>query len=474
MELVNDSGWRGARLPEIRGEIYAKLAALLGQISGEGDAVIGQIIAVCSEEDLQIIEAMGWIYGGYFISQGEGAQLDGVGEWLNTPRNGLVESAAYVIYLLKTGDTVSAGETFQVTGINGNWEVSDTKTADENLCAGLVLAVNDSALVSGNTFVLSVGGVDYTTQYEDGDTSETVISRLYGLVIAGNTALTTTTTAYGELLYSADGQSNVVFNFADTVFDVVRVAVPEVAYYASETTFPIVSYGDIVSDDVLVLAAGSQGYLIEDDESYRARLQQEAAAQKKASSASRPGIEDVVLSVSGVSYCSVSTNRGLQTDADGLPGKSIQVFVAGGDDDAVAQAIWEACATECNTFGTSSGTATRGDVSETMYFTRQAYESVFITVTGDVWDAETTGRPDDYEEAAREVVNAYFSSLIVGRDVYAKQIESRLVVAFPTMTDVTVYVGISADPSGRVINVGDGVIATTTDNQIVIDGGEAE
>ncbi len=55
-------------------------------VAFDGDSVIGQLIGVSSEEDLQIIEAMGWLFGGFFISQGEGAQLDGAGEWLNVTR----------------------------------------------------------------------------------------------------------------------------------------------------------------------------------------------------------------------------------------------------------------------------------------------------------------------------------------------------------------------------------------------------
>lgn len=471
MELVNDGGWRGARLPEIRGEIYTKLSGLLGSISGKGDAVIGQVIAVCSEEDLQVIEAMGWLFGGFFISQGEGAQLDGAGEWFNLPRRGLTQSTAYVVYLLKPDGIVNAGDAFHVSGIDGDWLVSETTAANQNLCTGLVLAVKDTALVTGNTFVLSVNGVDYSTQYESGDTSASVLARLYGLVITGNPALTTMTTAFGDMLYLADGESQAVFSYTDDVFDVVRVGEPVTGFYDSDTTFPVVSYGDIVSDDVLILASGLQGYLIEDDELYRARLQAEAASRKKASSASRPGIREAVLGVEGVSYCAVNVNRGIQTDENGLPGKSIQAFVAGGDDDDVAQAIWEGCAGECGTYGTSHGTATQGDVTETMYFTRQAYQSVFVSVSAAVWDSETTGQPDDYYAATRTIIADYFSSLMPGRDVFAKQIESRLVVSFsPLLADITVKVGVTPSPSGKTISIADGIIAVTTDSQIVIEG----
>ncbi|HEY3591911.1 MAG TPA: baseplate protein [Buttiauxella sp.] len=470
IELVSDNGWRGARLPELRGQIYASLRALLGDISSDGDAVIGQIIAVCSEDDLQIVEAMGWIFGGFYISQGEGAQLDGVGEWLNISRYGMTQSSARVVWLMKADGVVSAGDSFEVQGIEGDWLVSATTIPDPNSCAGLVLAVKDTALVDGNTFVLSVNGKEYTTQFESGDTSATVTARLYGLVIAGDSAMTTMVTAFGEMLFVADGVSVARFSYASDVYDVVRVGMPVIAWYDSETLFPVVDYGDIISDDVLVLANGSQGFSIEGDESYRARLKAAAAERKSSIGASRPGIKASVLAVEGVSFCSVNVNRGIETDENSLPGKSVQVFVAGGADNDVAQAIYNAVAGEANTFGGSFGTATDGDSTETMYFTRQAYQSVYVAVSGDAWDAETTGRPVDYFSVTRAVIQDYFTSLIVGRDVYAGQLESNLMVALPTLTDITVNVGVTANPSGRSVSIADGAIAVTNDSFITVEG----
>jgi hypothetical protein len=37
-------------------------------------------MAVVAENDLNIVEAIGWTFAGFFISSGEGIQLDGIGE----------------------------------------------------------------------------------------------------------------------------------------------------------------------------------------------------------------------------------------------------------------------------------------------------------------------------------------------------------------------------------------------------------
>ena len=43
-------------------------------------------------------------------------------------------------------------------------------------------------------------------------------------------------------------------------------------------------------------------------------------------------------------------------------------------------------------------------------------------------------------------------------------------VALPTLIDITVYVGVSASPSGRSVSIADGAIAVTNDSFITIEG----
>ncbi|HIC8437250.1 TPA: baseplate J/gp47 family protein [Citrobacter braakii] len=468
MELVNDSGWQGARLPEIRGDKYEKLKGALGDVNPDGDSLVGQTIAIIAEDDLNIIEAIGWVFAGFFISMGEDAQLDGMGERFNLPRYGLTRSSAYVIYLLQPGQTISAGTGFTISGSAGDWSpTSDIKETDK-IAAGFVLSVKQSALTAGNTFAISIAGKPYSTQYQSGDTSDSVIARLYAVITASELSLATYTTAHGLMLYAADGRTVIQFSFADDVFEVVRTGIPATVFYQSDTEFPQALFGYVATDEILVLANGLKGFLIEDDEQYRDRLQDAAAAGRVSVSSSRPGIKAAILAVTGVTFASVESNRGIETNAEGIPGKSIQCFVAGGNNDAIAQAIYDAAAAECGFYGDISGTATDGAITETVYFSRQSFQLIYVSVSGDVWDAETTGRPADYISIAKNTIQAYFSQLSVGKDVFSGQIYARLLTAFPTMTDVTVKVGTSASPTGNHVPIGSGVIAVTDSNSVAV------
>ena len=468
MELINDGGWHGARLPELRGDIYQKLRDLLGDISPDGDSLIGQVMAVVAENDLNIVEAIGWTFAGFFISSGEGIQLDGIGEGFTLPRYGLTRSSADVVYLLASGQVIASGEAFTISGISGDWSPSGSIQANGKSAAGFVLEVKPDAITPGNTFTISINGKPYSTQYQTGDTSDSILSRLYPIIAAADTSVATYSTDYGLLLYAADCKSLIQFSFSDDVFSIVRTGMPATTWYDSDTEFPDVRFGYVATDDILILANGSKGFEIEDDEQYRERLFEAAEAGRKNVSASRPGIKNAVLAVAGVSYVTVNTNRGIETDADGLPGKSVQVFVAGGDSDEIAQAIYDAAAAEFGFYGNTSGTATDGTTTETVYFTRQSFQLVYVSVSGDTWDAETTGKPDDYESVAKSVITGYFSQLEMGRDVFAGQISARLVTAFPTMTDITVTVGTSESPTGKTVPISSGVVAVTDSTSVVV------
>lgn len=468
MELVNDSGWIGARLPEIRGDKYEKLKGALGDINPDGDSLVGQTIAITAEDDLNIIEAIGWLFAGFFISMGEGSQLDGMGERFNLPRYGLTRSSAYVLYLLRPGQVVSAGSTFTISGSSGDWSpVSDVKE-NGKIAAGIVLSVKQAAITTGNTFTISIAGKPYSTQYQTGDTSDAILGRLYGVITADESSLTTYNTTHGKMLYAADGRSLVQFSYADDVFQTERTGIPATAFYQSDTEFPQALFGYVATDDILVLANGLKGFLIEDDEDYRIRLQAAASAGRVSVSASRPGIKNAVLAVPGVTFATVERNRGIDTNTDGIPGKSIQVFVAGGEVDAIAQAIYEAAAGECGFYGDVSGTATDGAVTETVYFSRQSFQLVYVAVSGDVWDPETTGRPADYESVAKNTATAFVAQLGVSKDVYSGQIYARLITAFPTLTDVTVNVGTAANPTGKHVSVGSGIVAVTDNTSVTV------
>jgi hypothetical protein len=103
------------------------------------------------------------------------------------------------------------------------------------------------------------------------------------------------------------------------------------------------------------LAAGLAGRIAETDEELRNRRRELLAGL---GAATDEAIRQAVLQeVDGVTACLVISNRTDVTDGDGRPPHSFETIVSGGDEDDIAQVIWE---------NTPSGIYPEGDIVKTV------------------------------------------------------------------------------------------------------------
>ncbi len=84
---------------------------------------------------------------------------------------------------------------------------------------------------------------------------------------------------------------------------------PATTWYDSDTEFPDVRFGYVATDDILILANGSKGFEIEDDEQYRERLFRSGGGRAKECQRIKTGHKNAVLAAAGVSHVTVNTNR---------------------------------------------------------------------------------------------------------------------------------------------------------------------
>lgn len=98
-----------------------------------------------------------------------------------------------------------------------------------------------------------------------------------------------------------------------------------------------------------------------------------------------------VLAVEGVTLVKVFENRTLVTDGDGLPGKAIEVLVEGGDDEAIADAIFDVRPPGVLAHGVEGPFARLTDSGDTVAisFTRPLEIAIWISI-----DATATGAED--------------------------------------------------------------------------------
>ena len=131
-----------------------------------------------------------------------------------------------------------------------------------------------------------------------------------------------------------------------------------------------------------------------------------------------------VKRVQGVSDASGVENDTETTSPDGVPAKSFKIVVVGGQNDNIAQAIWDTKPAGIRAFGTIFGTAyDLGGLSHNVYFSRPMPKYVFVKVSYTLYDEETLNIPEqDIHDRIVTGINAYGRTLKVGNDVIPNRI----------------------------------------------------
>ncbi|EIH6466006.1 baseplate J/gp47 family protein, partial [Shigella flexneri] len=131
-----------------------------------------------------------------------------------------------------------------------------------------------------------------------------------------------------------------------------------------------------------------------------------------------------VKRVQGVSDASGVENDTETTNSDGLPPKSFKIVVVGGQNDNIAQAIWDTKPAGIRPFGSIFGTAyDLGSLPHDVYFSRPMPKYVFVKVAYSLYDEETLNIPEqDIHDRIVQGINAYGRTLKVGNDVIPNRI----------------------------------------------------
>jgi len=172
-----------------------------------------------------------------------------------------------------------------------------------------------------------------------------------------------------------------------------------------------------------------------------------------------------VRSVEGVKTASIEENDTMNdyTATGGLPPKSFRVFVYGGADADIAQAIFDAKPAGIQPYGSVSATAYDADGNpHTVYFERPTEVAIYVDV-----QATTDGTAVSTQDV-KDAIKAYFDSLELGDDVIYNKVVSA-VLSVQGIVDATVKIDTSSPPAGTSnIAIDSDEIAVTDDTKITV------
>lgn len=420
MSGIDTSGFDRMTQPEILAEIVEdERAEISASLNTASDTVVGQINGITSDNIASAWELAEACYNALNPDAAEGTALDNLCALTGTTRLPATYATASVICVGTAATVVDADKQIELNDYGWSLDAAATIAAATAWAPATAYVVGDLRMndtpskiyrcVTAGTSA-GAGGPTGTT---DGIADNTAV---WNYLAAGTGVVTAAFTADE----TGTGPSGNTENEADIVTAVSGWAA---AFFASDST---------------------DGTAQELDSALRIRREQLLA---EAGNATESAVLADVLAVADVTSAAIFVNDGDTVDADGVPAHGFEVVVLGGDDDEIAQAIWDSKSAGIEAHGDDSGTATdSASNSQTVEFTRPTEVDIYLdyTVTTD------SDFPVDGDTQIKNALTTWGNALGVGQDVVYAELWG-VILGIAGVTDVTLLeIGTAPAPAGTV------------------------
>jgi len=308
------------------------------------DSVSGQLIGNLSKKFASLWELAQTIYESFNPDRAEDISLDGVSALVGTERLSATSSTATVALYGNIGTVIPAGHLIRQDETNEEFSLDEEVT----ISLSSVIDINFSVLnvLNNQLYTVTINGTGYDYTSDGTATALEIIAGLKAAIDAGSEPVIVIDNLDGTAqIYSDDG--SLPFSISvDSNLQIDNQASPG-AYSAVNTgpfSVPANTLTTIVNPVVGLtavnnLAAGFAGRDIETDEQLRIRRRELLTGL---GAATDEAIRQAILQeVDNITACLVVSNRTDITDGEGRPPHSFETVVSGGNEDDIAQTIWE-------------------------------------------------------------------------------------------------------------------------------------
>ncbi len=292
----------------------------------------------------QLWEQLGKLYAIGDVDDAFGIYLDRLVNFLNVERLPAGATRVYECLWAEEGTKIPANHLLRLpTGETFKISASAEVTVSRSTLLGFLLSVKEAA--AGDTYQLQIDKAVINYSAVEGDDEQKIqdgiaeeIEKTFPDIYEIEN------TKDGLLVYAKIGLAPFSLTSSDK-----KIEFPLLGFYAVytavETGAIIVSIGalnEIVSkvnglDSAVNYASGITGRDRESDTELRMNL----AMRQKQATANEIAIQNEILKVDGVEYARVYSNRTNVDIKDGRPAKSYEAVVVGGDEQAIAEIIFE-------------------------------------------------------------------------------------------------------------------------------------
>jgi uncharacterized phage protein gp47/JayE len=455
------SGWVSRRYPEIFASLQTALRNTIHpDLDVSSTSVAGQVAAIFAAE-IARQEALGQaVYDSGNRDKAEGKNLDDLAALIGITRNTASASSGVLLLSGSNATTVPAGSLFKTS--DNKYTISSATTTDltTSLCQSVEVTV--ATVANSTVYTVAVNGNSFSHTSSASATISSILNGLNSTItsfLASNPTAGFTSSTDGVKLIVASTEKRNDISIAlgarlgtDKVIAAVTGRVTENGRVAilpgtvTQIVTPVLGLNTVSNPFEF-----QYGRAVETDEELRIRM---STSVEIAGKATVPAIRAALANITGVSSTSVQENAKPNPSADGLPPHSYRIIIEGGDDQEIANTVWETKPAGIQTFTRSDGLGGSLDghiVSDAegnpqvVHFMRPIPKYIHLSVEVTLYNEEIY--PSATAEAAvKEALVAYGAELGVGKDVICKRFYGAVYGAVNGVSNVSILASYTEDP----------------------------
>ena len=442
-EFVTPTGLNRKTLQDLRVEFENKFKLVFGvTFETAVDSPNGLLVSQLALSYNDLWELAQEIYSSLDPNQAVGAALDARAAFNGVSRKPAMPCTVdAVLYTNGSSATIPAGSLATRQRGNLNFALDETVTISRASCDELLIVDNGSAKNTEYVFHFTFGDVTLNNS-----TSASNIAVLATAIhnAGGYSEITTR----GIVVRSMDDSPVGITGSMPSDFIVLAgkkgsfTAVNEGLQTCEIGELDTIAVGVSGWNSVYNYVAGDPGEDLESDESLRVR--REAAAKVRKSKATDPATEAALLDVPGVTTARVFSNRGFDTNADGVPGKSFISLVVGGTDADVARCIYENQPSGIQSWGNTTVNVTDSHgFEQQISFSRPTPKYLWVKFYYRVYDEEVFPGEEAIKKAMVEWAEKQYT---MGKDVIPTRIPGGIYELVAGVGVAMAYVALTDSP----------------------------
>lgn len=455
MSGLTEQGFEIKRYADILSDQRLKAQEMFGVgVDVSVNSILGQVVQLSALELATLWEELQNVHDAFNPNAAQGKSLDdlcslvGVYRESESKTNGYIEFTGSNGIVVPSGTQVSNPDTRDAFVTTEELIISSDKAYAISYDITSVESTTSYNIVINNTTVTFVTDADATvTELRDGlvlEIQNDVTLTEVTAVSVGSSEFTLTHNTAGNSIYVSPSASN-ISPTAVTSLGFVE-AVETGAINATSGSITTIDTPVLDLSGVNNLTSLSVGRSNETDDELRIRR---ALFSSSSGKATPEAISRLVETVQGVSDAITVENRTFVTDADGRPPKSYEVIVFGGENSAIAQAIWDSGPAGIESYGLISENITdvNGDLKQ-VSFSRPVPKYITFEVDYTLYDEEQF--PSNGAEGIREAIMEYSENFntILGKDVIPQRYFGDIYRGISGIETLEIRVGVSDTEGG--------------------------